>query len=199
VGVLLGNGDGTFQQAQTFAAGRSPRDIAVGDVNRDGIPDLVTANQNGSNVSILLGTGGGSFVPGPTYFVGVNPHSVILADLNDDQQVDLVIGGMLGTRVLLGDGEGSFRSVAYSFGTPVVNLVAGDFNGDGWIDVAGSASFPDRVEVMFNSGVWRSPLDDGNSPRIFPDVVIFLARKVRPGDPFGAQPELGQAARIASF
>ena len=44
--VLLGNGDGTFQPAQTYAAGAVPRSVAVGDFNGDGKPDLAVANQN---------------------------------------------------------------------------------------------------------------------------------------------------------
>ena len=44
--VLLGNGDGTFQTAQNFAAGSSPVSVAVGDFNGDGKPDLAVANLN---------------------------------------------------------------------------------------------------------------------------------------------------------
>ena len=43
--MLLGNGNGTFQAQQTFAAGSNPVSVAVADVNGDGKPDLVVANQ----------------------------------------------------------------------------------------------------------------------------------------------------------
>jgi hypothetical protein len=49
VGVLLGNGDGTYQPAQIYAAGPNPGLIAVGDVNGDGRTDLVVVNSLGSN------------------------------------------------------------------------------------------------------------------------------------------------------
>ena len=44
VSVLLGNGDGSFQTAVFFAAGASPRSVAVADLDGDSVPDLVTAN-----------------------------------------------------------------------------------------------------------------------------------------------------------
>jgi len=54
VSVLLGNGDGTFQARQNFSVGSSPFSVAVGDLNADGAPDLVTANGVSDNVSVLL-------------------------------------------------------------------------------------------------------------------------------------------------
>ena len=44
VSVLLGNGDGTFQAAQAFAAGDDPFSVAIADLDGDGAADLVTAN-----------------------------------------------------------------------------------------------------------------------------------------------------------
>jgi FG-GAP-like repeat len=50
VGVLLGNGDGTFKSAVTYdAGGYGTASVAVADVNGDGKPDLVVANSYYSN------------------------------------------------------------------------------------------------------------------------------------------------------
>jgi FG-GAP-like repeat len=49
VAVLLGNGDGTFQPAVNYAVGSSPQGIAIGDVNGDGNPDIVSADECGDD------------------------------------------------------------------------------------------------------------------------------------------------------
>ena len=54
VSVLLGNGNGTFQAQQQFAAGSNPLSLAIGDLDGNNSPDLVTANLSSSTVSVLL-------------------------------------------------------------------------------------------------------------------------------------------------
>jgi hypothetical protein len=54
VSILLGQGDGTFLPAQSYAAGSGPSSVAVGDFNGDGFPDLAVANWSSNDVSILL-------------------------------------------------------------------------------------------------------------------------------------------------
>jgi FG-GAP-like repeat len=56
VGVLLGKGDGTFQNQVTFGAGSFPEGTTVGDFNNDGKLDLAVANNNSNNVGVLLGS-----------------------------------------------------------------------------------------------------------------------------------------------
>ena len=57
VSVLLGVGDGTFQDAVNFAVGSDPFSVSVGDFNGDGIQDLAVANGRSDTVSVLLGQG----------------------------------------------------------------------------------------------------------------------------------------------
>ena len=68
--VLLGNGNGTFQAQQTFATDHGPISVALGDVNGDGKPDIVVANQNSNAVSVLLGNGNGTFQAQQTFATG---------------------------------------------------------------------------------------------------------------------------------
>ena len=102
--VLLGNGDGTFTGPTSFAAGAGARDLAVGDVNRDGNEDLAVANEfccgtdvSGPALSILLGNGMGGFASPSNFAVGTpvfvpGPFAVVLADFNRDGQLDVALG-----------------------------------------------------------------------------------------------------------
>src|SRR5438270_526986 len=58
VSILLGNGDGSFQSAQSYPAGFLPDAVALGDFNGDGHADLAIAD-DGLGVSVLLGNGDG--------------------------------------------------------------------------------------------------------------------------------------------
>jgi hypothetical protein len=110
VSVLLGRGDGTFRKAvvtSVVPAGvkldkghpwLGPYSVAVADVNRDGVPDIVTPNFVGDSVSILLGIGDGRFDPAieikygaPTdpMFTVTTPYGIVVEDFNGDGKPDI--------------------------------------------------------------------------------------------------------------
>jgi hypothetical protein len=89
VSVLLGNGDGTFQAPQLFAAGYFPQAVGVGDFNRDGKLDVVTVS--GGNVSVLLGNGNGTFVAPLSFTRPLNPSGLAVGDFNRDGFPDLAV------------------------------------------------------------------------------------------------------------
>src|SRR5207253_2291242 len=92
VSILLGNGDGTFQKAVRYNAGKGGAfsSVTVGDVNGDGIPDLVVANASnldngqGGSVGVLLGKGDGTFQAVQSYAAAVAPIAVAVGDFNGD-------------------------------------------------------------------------------------------------------------------
>jgi len=83
----------------------------LGDFNRDGRQDLVTAD-NLSGVSVQLGSGDGTFQPAVSFAVGGGPHSVAVGDFNRDEREDLAVAafGLTTVSVLLGQGDGGFRA-----------------------------------------------------------------------------------------
>src|SRR5260370_2674137 len=87
ISVLLGNGDGTFQAAVSYAAGSAPRSMAVGDFNGDGKPDLAVAN--GCGINVLLGNGDGTFPAAAHYATGRHPPSVAVVSFKKNSQPHL--------------------------------------------------------------------------------------------------------------
>ena len=141
VTVLLGNGDGSFRAAVSYASGGDASFVTAGDLNGDGKLDLVVANYEIDNVGVLLGNGDGTFQSVSTYASGgENASSVALADLNGDGRLDLAVTNYLsGTvAVLLGNGNGTFQSaVSYSTGGALAStVVVADFNHDNKPDLA---------------------------------------------------------------
>jgi hypothetical protein len=169
VGVLLGNGDGTFQPATIYDSGGSnATSVAVADVNNDGNPDLLVANAYSATVGVLLGNGDGTFRAAATYASGGTlavAVAVAAADLNGDGKPDVVVTNASGVGVLLGNGDGTFQKVVtYYSGAPGSRSVAiADVNGDGEPDLLvannygigllvgnGDATFP--LPVIYSSG-----------------------------------------------
>lgn len=152
VTVLLGNGDGTFQSGVTYTAGYSPTSVAIGDVNGDGRPDLVIANQyqcsscSNGGFSVLLGNGDGSFqAPSTSSSGGVAATAVRIADLNGDGHLDLVVSNQYQctncsngeVSIFLNKGNGTFPSPSKnsSGGYAALSVSIGDVNADGRPDV----------------------------------------------------------------
>src|SRR5712692_6282626 len=118
-----------------------PRCVAAGDFNGDGIPDLAVASYFSNSVSVLLGNGDGTFQPPVDFGTGGNPVFVAVGDFNGDGNLDLAVAVPVASppnvAVLLGNGDGTFQPPLnfVDRGGPI-SVVAGDFNGDGILDLA---------------------------------------------------------------
>jgi hypothetical protein len=163
IAVLLGNGDGTFQSPHTYAIGDANY-LALVDLNRDGILDVVVADFNGNTVNVLLGKGDGTFQAVPHYSAANGPQAVAVRDLNGDGIADLVTANTAGNNVsvLLGRNDGTFQeAVNYPAGRSPVSVAVGDFNGDGIPDLAVANQASANVSILLGNGdgTFRAAVD----------------------------------------
>ena len=148
-GVAIALGDGTgrwsLSDAGILWVGYTPWTLAVGDFNGDGVPDVVAGDVQGRVVSILLGNGDGTLRVSVDYPSSTGCYGLFPGDFNNDGNLDLALLCASSTSVLLGQGDGSFKSplvspapscapaIPAAWGTAVA-----DFNGDGNLDIAHS-------------------------------------------------------------
>jgi len=187
VGVLLGNGNGTFQTAVTYASGgQNAYSVAVADVNGDGKPDLIVANgcatiscANGS-VGVLFGNGDGTFQTAVTYASGGQyAYSVAVADVNGDGKPDVVVtNGCAGSTncantsvgVLFGNGDGTFQAaVTYASGGQAYSVAVADVNGDGKPDLV----VANRCDLRTSCGNGSVGVLLGNGDGTFQTAVTY--------------------------
>ncbi len=151
-------GDSTYRVvSRTPIEDGSPRGIASGDYNEDGITDLAITDSTNNRIVILEGEQGpsggasGLFAMGQALETGVQPSQVFAKDINGDMHSDLVsvdqLGGTLS--VFFGTGSGSFGPGATTFVGDYLNeAIIEDLTGDGLFDVAVSSYLLDTVHIM---------------------------------------------------
>jgi len=143
-----------------YAAGTNPASVAVGDFNRDGVPDVAVANYGSNTVSVLLGNGDGTFQPALTLAADANPEFVAVSDFNRDGVPDLVVAcsGSNSVSVFLGNGDGTFQPARNFAANGGQSVAVGDFNGDGVQDLAvadynlNNVPGSDTVSVLLGNG-----------------------------------------------
>jgi hypothetical protein len=159
VGVLLGDGTGAFGPPAYFPSGGESNAIASGDLDGDGVPDLVTNDYPLPNLHVHLANGDGTFAaPTPTSVQVLVSNALAVADFDGDGMSDVVCSGVNSTAImafLQGQGDGSFGAPQVVPGTVPPGLTVDDIDGDGWLDVAtGSAVV---VKLFLNQlGPWHT-------------------------------------------
>jgi hypothetical protein len=155
VTVLLGNGDGTLQLTSVgFAVGGHPSAPAiVTDINGDGLPDILVADDEFS-LTWMAGYGDGTFQAARDYYAPIPDNgdeaygfSIANGDFNGDGIPDVVVtpgaccDPSVGITVFLSNPDGTLQpGVTYGAGENLVYAAVGDFNGDGKLDIAASST-----------------------------------------------------------
>jgi hypothetical protein len=150
VNVMLGNGDGTFATPVFYPTALPAMDVAIGDLNRDGKPDIAAAcpapvsGASTGTVQVLVNGGAGTFSAPVAYDPG-NAHDgpafVAIGDLDGDCLPDLVVDNSQGATgnvtVLANKGNATFGSPTnFAAGRGTAGVAVGDLDGDGRPDVA---------------------------------------------------------------
>ena len=192
VSVLLGNVDpttlkalGTFQAPVGYDGGPNPDAIAVGDLNQDGYPDIVTVDPENDELHVLLNRGTAA-TTGTDQFPATNTEyttdqtgrAVAIVDTNNDARPDLVVANLHAANVgvLLNNGDGTFKDeTTYGVGGFPFSVTSADLNGDNRAELITADSRDNAVGVLvhngqgaYNSGGGTGPVNDGTSePRQF--------------------------------
>ncbi len=208
VTVLLGNGDGTLQPAASFSltsVDQGSMNVAVGDFNGDGKPDLAVTNElprvGGQYVTVLLGNGDGTFQSPVNYSVVPSSEpvgtqfytetlGVAVGDFNGDGKLDLPVGTYSNAVcILMGNGDGTFQAPVavesiyfypYSGGVYPYSLAVGDYNADGKPDLA-VAAIADKgyASILLNSTALlpatTTTLQSSLNPSLIGQSVAFTA------------------------
>jgi hypothetical protein len=162
VSVRLNNGRGSFTAPATNpepAVGFNPISVVLGDVDRDGDLDFLTANTD-NTVSVRLNNGRGSFsapATNPESPVGDYPYSVAMGDVDGDGDLDFLTANNHSptVSVRLNDGRGNFSAPALNPEPAVADyawhVTLGDVDGDGDLDFL-TANNNGTVSVRLNNG-----------------------------------------------
>jgi FG-GAP-like repeat len=154
VNVVLGNGDGTFDPLIMLPTSEHVLTAAVGDLDTDGVPDLVCQNSTAQTVSVFKGLGGGSFASAQPWSAGGQPEDVLLVDMDEDGDLDALVPDFDGAATFLaGNGSGGFLPPA-SVPLPAgpVGIDAGDLDLDGHLDAVVATVFSNLVMTLLGDG-----------------------------------------------
>lgn len=173
IGVMLGDGAGTFalpfDNYSTGAQGGST--IATGFINDDSRTDVVVLGNNASGnqpvFAAFIANANGTFTnPVLSNTINAQQNDILLADFNANGVTDAAysygMGGNARIRVCRGNGTGAFANCeTLDPGGTAPTIAAGDFDGDGNMDVAASSSGVPRVQIFagMGNGAFADPMD----------------------------------------
>ncbi|WP_324673678.1 FG-GAP-like repeat-containing protein [Hymenobacter sp. GOD-10R] len=166
--VRINNGAGVFTTVGYVSVGRGPYQIVLADTNFDGLQDIFTANSSHDpgatgTVSVRRSLGFGNYyVADQEVPVGTNPHGLALGDLNGDGELDIVAANYTaGTSTATSTvsvrlkGRPYFATTGQEVvvGSRPLNVVLGDLDSDGDLDLVTSSSNGTTASVRFNDGL----------------------------------------------
>jgi beta-lactamase class D len=157
-------GDIRARTVAEYEVGKHPRGVAVADFDRNGRPDVAVANAGDGTVTFLFQRLDGTFDADATAQAGREPADLEAVDLDRDGDADLAVANheTSNVTILLNDGRGAFAQAA---GSPhdtgarphVHSVAAGDFDADGWPDVAVESADTRELRILRGGPAGLSP------------------------------------------
>jgi FG-GAP-like repeat len=163
ISIVLGNGDSSFQPANTFTAGTDISTVGTADLNADIKPDLVflDVTSSGGRVGVLINNGDGSFGTVQLLPSISAASSFALGDLNGDQKSDIVVGDKGTTpavHVFLGNGDGTFQTpLDITVSSTPGSIYLADFNLDDRPDLVVTTGIGFSLWLGNGDGTFQSP------------------------------------------
>ena len=169
VNVLFGKGDGTFQPPVRRIPGSPVRGVHALDMNGDGFLDIITTRwvsvdvRSPSNqITVSFGDGEGSFPMTTVINVGgFGVDRLFPGDIDSDGKLDLITIGFNDLRILLGNGNGTFKEpLLREISMQPGDLIARDFDADGKVDLlltgyvvsSDGSPFLPTMAILYGSG-----------------------------------------------
>jgi hypothetical protein len=151
----------SFAPYMDFSVGATPESIAVGDLDGDGKPDLVTGNYGGNTISVLHNTstsGSVSFATSVPMSAGSNPQAVAISDLDGDGKPDVVAANFADNDISVYHNNSTSGTIAlaaqvtYPTDYAPFSIAAVDMDGDGFPDLSIAADNASAFDVLHNQG-----------------------------------------------
>ncbi len=152
--TMMINNNGTMAAPTHIAPGGDAYALQSGDMNNDGISDLIVGAQNDNTIIVLLGNGDGTFTAQTPQPAGGRVWKFAVGDIDGDGNLDVAIANEDAVATtLLGNGDGTFQSpTTYAIAGTGVGSVLGDLDGDGDLDWVVSSFGGGRWHVFVNDG-----------------------------------------------
>ncbi len=164
---ISSTGSISLEAAVNFSVGNGPQSIAIGDIDGDGKPEIVTANHSARNIAILRNVATSGTINSSSFLARVNttlgsnsrPTSVTLADIDIDGKLDIVVANSIESRVAVFrnlasvgtiDGTSLASKVDLATGQSPAFVAAADIDGDGKLDIITANGGGNSISVHRN-------------------------------------------------
>ncbi|MGD0038316.1 MAG: FG-GAP-like repeat-containing protein, partial [Bacteroidota bacterium] len=151
-------GNISFSPILSFTTGFNPQEVIIGDVDGDGLSDLVVTNQSSNTVSVLRNTGNITFAPKVDLTTGIGPNCVAMGDMDGDGLPDIAVTNSNGNTISIFWNKSTSGNISFSSKTDFTTdnnpygIKISDMDGDGKLDLVVADQSSSSVSVYKNIG-----------------------------------------------